>query len=134
MFTKKIRINFYDCDPAGILFYANLFKISHSAYEELIDSFKLKKNYWQNDEYSVPIIKTEGEFFKPLRSGNVITIQLSVSKLKAHSFELSYDWFNEKNELAAKAKTVHVFVNKKTWKKKVINEQIKKGLSVHLKS
>jgi YbgC/YbaW family acyl-CoA thioester hydrolase len=132
MFRKKIRINFYYCDPAGIIFYANLFKICHSVYEELIESFNLEENYWQNDEYVVPIIRTDGEFIKPVRPGDYITIQLSVSQLKEHSFELSYDWLNEKGELAAKAKTVHVFVDKKTWKKREISKELTKSFSKHL--
>jgi YbgC/YbaW family acyl-CoA thioester hydrolase len=134
MFTKKIRINFYDCDPAGIIFYANLFKICHSVYEELIESFNLEENYWQNDEYVVPIIRTDAEFIKPIRPGDYITIQLSVSQLKEHSFELSYDWVNEKNEPVAKARTVHVFVDKKTWKKIEIGKVLADSFTKHLKS
>ena len=57
MFTVKRKINFYDCDPAGILFYARLFEINHSVYEEMINSFKLKESYWFNDKFVVPIIK-----------------------------------------------------------------------------
>jgi len=131
MFTVKRRINFYDCDPAGILFYAKLFEICHSVYEEMINSFKLKENYWSNDSFVVPIIKTDGAYFKPLRAGDIVSINLSVTLLKGSSFELTYEWINNAGELAAKARTVHVFVNKKRWKKIPINDDIVKGLESH---
>ncbi|HEY6437386.1 MAG TPA: acyl-CoA thioesterase [Ignavibacteriaceae bacterium] len=131
MFTSKKRINFYDCDPAGILFYAKLFEISHSVYEEMINSFNLKKNYWNNDEFAVPIVKTDGAYFKPLRAGETISISLTVTLKKENSFELTYEWNDSSGELAAKARTVHVFVDKKKWVKIPIQDAIVKGLESH---
>jgi len=131
MFTAKKRINFYDCDPAGILFYAKLFEISHSVYEEMINSFKLKKNYWTNDEFVAPIIKTDGAYFKPLRAGETVTINLTVTNRKENSFELTYEWIDKSGELVAKARTVHVFVDKKKWVKIPLQDAIVKGLESH---
>jgi 1,4-dihydroxy-2-naphthoyl-CoA hydrolase len=131
MFTAKKRINFYDCDPAGILFYAKLFEISHSVYEEMINSFNLKNNYWNNEEFVAPIIKTDGAYFKPLRAGETVTIILTVTNRKENSFELTYEWIDKSGELAAKARTVHVFVDKKKWVKIPLYEEIVKGLESH---
>ena len=131
MFTIKRKINFYDCDPAGILFYTKLFEISHSVYEEMINSFNLKKNYWNNDEFVVPIIKTDGAYFKPLRAGETVSINLTVTLRKENSFELTYEWINKSGELAAKARTVHVFVDKNRWVKIPIYADIEKGLESH---
>ena len=131
MFTAKRKINFYDCDPAGILFYAKLFEINHSIYEEMINSFKLNENYWFNQKFVVPIIKTDGAYFKPLKAGVTITINLSVTLIKENSFELTYEWRDGSGELAAKARTVHVFVDKNKWKKIPIFEDIVKGLESH---
>lgn len=131
MFTIKRKINFYDCDPAGILFYAKLFEISHSVYEEMINSFNLQKNYWINDEFVVPIIKTDGAYFKPLRAGEKVSINLTVTLRKENSFELTYEWIDKSGELAAKARTVHVFVDKKRWVKIPIFKEIDEGLESH---
>ena len=131
MFTIKRKINFYDCDPAGILFYAKLFEINHSVYEDMINSFDLKENYWFNDKFVVPIIKTDGAYLKPVKSGERVTINLSVTLLKKNSFELTYEWIEEAGDLTAKARTVHVFVDKKSWKKIHIPEEIEKCLESH---
>jgi len=131
MFTVKRKIYFYDCDPAGILFYARLFEINHSVYEDMITSFKLKDNYWATDKYVVPIIKTDGEYLKPVKAGDLISINLSVTHLKQNSFELTYEWFKSDGEIIARARTVHVFVDKKNWEKIHIPDDIKTVLESH---
>jgi len=131
MFTVKKRINFYDCDPAGILFYARLFELNHSVYEQMIDSLKLKDDYWQSRAFVVPILKTNGEYIKPVKAGDLISVSLSVTLLKENSFELTYEWFNSNGDLAAKARTVHVILDKVTWKKIKIPEEIRIALQSH---
>lgn len=134
MITNKKKINFYHCDPAGILFYARLFEICHSVYEEMINSFDLEDNFWQNDDYVVPIVKCEAGFFKPIKPGEEITVELFVSQLKETSFELSYEIKNENDVRVASAKTVHVFVDRKIWKGKEIIDSLRNGLNNHLKN
>ncbi len=117
MLTYKKKIHFYDCDPAGIMFYARIYEVCHSAYEELIENFDLKENYWNNEEYVTPIIKSEAIYKNPIVNGDIIEVKLKVSNLKKSSFELSYTCINQKGKICAEVKTVHVFVNRKLWKK-----------------
>ncbi|MBT8379470.1 MAG: acyl-CoA thioesterase [Ignavibacteria bacterium] len=131
MFTIKRRINFFDCDPAGILFYAKLFEINHSTYEEMIESFNLKNDYWDSETFVVPIIKTDGEYLKPVKAEDQISINLSVTLLKENSFELTYEWFNNGGEIVAKARTVHIFLDKESWSKINIPEDIRAVLQSH---
>ena len=65
MFSLQKKINFYDCDPAGILFFARVFELCHACYEEMINSFKLEADYWSNDSYIVPIIHSEAKYRNP---------------------------------------------------------------------
>lgn len=132
MFSVKKRINFYDCDPAGIFFFARVYELCHSAYEELIGSFNLKEDYWTNAGYIVPILKSEASYHKPVKYGEIITVEIQVNNLRTSSFELNYDIRNDKNEVCTKVKTVHIFVDKKSWKKTEINEDVKRGLEKHL--
>lgn len=134
MFTITKKINFFHCDPAGVIFYARLFEICHSAYEEMVSDFKLNENYWNNEDYAVPIVKCDAGFFKPVKPGDEVTVELAVTELLETTFELSYTIKNSKGVEVASAKTVHVFVNKKLWKGKVINESVRNGLSKYLKS
>ncbi len=132
MLTIKRRINFYDCDPAGILFYGNIFFFCHSAYEEMISSFDLKLNYWQNEEFVVPITSSNANYSIPLKTGDEVTIDVNVSELRKSSFELSYNCRNQSGNLCIEVKTVHVFIDKKSWKKKELPPEIKEKLITHL--
>lgn len=132
MFTVKRKINFYDCDAAGVLFFARIYELCHSAYEELIESFNLKEDYWNNDEYIVPIIKSEALYHKPLKYSEVVSIEIKVAQLKSSSFELNYECRNAKGEITNKVKTIHVFVDKKSWKKIKMPANILSGFNKYL--
>ena len=55
----------------------------------------------------------------------------AVTLLKKNSFELTYEWFNAEGEIVTKARTVHVFLDKKNWSKINIPKEIKTGLQSH---
>jgi len=128
MFIHKIKINFFDCDPAGILFYARVFQICHSAYEAMIQSFLLKEDYWNNSDYVVPITSSEAKYHKPIKYGETITIELTIEQLKTSSFELGYLCKNESGEVCIKVKTIHVSVDKQSWGKRELPKEVKTGL------
>ncbi len=132
MFETKRKINFYDCDPAGILFYARIYELCHSVYEEIMQSFSLKENYWSNDDYVVPIIHSEATYHKPLIYNSFTKIELFVENISSSAFKLAYNCKNESGELCVEVKTTHVFVDKKTWKKKQIKDDVREGLTTHL--
>lgn len=110
-FTTKRRVNFYDCDPAGIMFFGNAFFFIHSAYEEMISSWGLK-NYWTSSEFFVPITKAESDFFSPVKPGSFIIIEVYVKQLKKRSFELQYVGFDEEGKKLFASRTVHVFIDR----------------------
>ena len=132
MLTIKRKINFYNCDPAGILFYGNIFSFCHSAYEEMISSFDLEINYWLNEEFVVPITSSNANYSAPLKTGDEVTIDVNVSELRKSSFELSYNCRNQSGDLCIEVKTVHVFIDKKSWRKKELPPEIKEKLITHL--
>ena len=132
MFSIQKKINFYDCDPAGILFYGRIYELCHAAYEAMIESFDLEEDYWSNDDYVVPIIHSEAKYRNPFTYGQTVTVELKVTSLKNSSFELQYECKNENGELCTEVRTVHVLIDKAAWKKKSLTEQIKKGLMKYI--
>jgi acyl-CoA thioester hydrolase/1,4-dihydroxy-2-naphthoyl-CoA hydrolase len=127
-FTYKQRINFYDCDPAGIMFYGNAYRLCHSAYEKMIEEAVPEENYWNNSVYFVPIIKSEASYHKPFLSGETAVVELQVTVLKSSSFELTYTCLNNMGEICINVKTVHVFVDKKSNQKIAIPGNISSAL------
>jgi YbgC/YbaW family acyl-CoA thioester hydrolase len=131
MYTFHKKINFYDCDPAGILFYARVYEICHAAYEAMIESFNTGEDYWDSEEFIVPVINSGASYHKPIKYGEEVIINITVTQLKSTSFELTYDIRNGKGEKCVVVNTVHVFVSKKNWKKMNIIDKVKEGLEKH---
>jgi YbgC/YbaW family acyl-CoA thioester hydrolase len=117
MFTTNVKIYFYDADPAGIIFYASLFKYVHAAYEDFMRSLHTERDYFFDKDYVLPIIHAEADYVKPIKVGDELRVDLTVSMLKNSSFELSYKFYKSDNSFTAIAKTVHVCVLKKEFKK-----------------
>jgi YbgC/YbaW family acyl-CoA thioester hydrolase len=123
------KVDFYQCDPAGILFFANLFNLCHSAYEEMISDFALCENYFKNNEYVVPLLHCSADYKQPIELGEALEIEIRISKLLTHSFELEYNVFS-KNCLKAQAKTVHIFISRGTGEKMNIPREIEDKLKL----
>ncbi len=117
MYQTNVKVYFYDADPAGIIFYASIFKFAHYAYEDLMRSFNLKRNYFFDDELILPIIHTQADYFSPIKVGEKLLISVTASQLRDNSFELSYKFTDENDLIRASAKTVHVCVRKDNFKK-----------------
>lgn len=117
MYQTSVKVYFYDADPAGIIFYASIFKFAHYAYEDLMRNFNLERNYFFDDEIILPIIHTQADYFSPIKVGEELIISVTASQLRDSSFELSYKFTDNNNKIRASARTVHVCVRKDNFKK-----------------
>ncbi len=132
MFLTEKFVHFGDCDPGGIMFFANLLRYAHESLEMFIVSVSDYPNYYLNKEIAYPVLKTETDFIHPFFCGTSFKVELGVSKIKKHSFEISYSFYNKEKKLLATAKTVHVAVNIKTLEKKELPEHLVEKLELHL--
>lgn len=130
MFLFNSVINFYDCDPAGIMFYANILKICHQAFESFILSFNLSFDYFSDKNLAFPIIHCEANYDLPIKFKDKIFVEIKVTQLKTSSFEISYLIKNEYENILASVKTVHICVGTAKWKKNILPEELKNYLSV----
>jgi 1,4-dihydroxy-2-naphthoyl-CoA hydrolase len=110
MFSSRVKVYFYDADPAGIIFYANLFKYAHVAFEDFLRSLDTENDFLVGNEYTLPVLHTEADYMKTIAAGEELRIDGYVSQLRNSSFEVSYKLYKDENQLAAIAKMVHVCV------------------------
>lgn len=128
MFETKYKIAFSETDPGGILFFAEFFKIAHITYERFFDSLNLKRNYFLDKEFILPIVHANADYISPVKFGDELKCEVFVGKIGETSFELKYNLFN-KNQIAAKVITKHVVVKKEVFKK----SEVPKDLLIKLK-
>lgn len=131
MFTTKVRVYFYDADPAGIIFYANIFRFSHVAFEEFIRSQVSDRDYFLDREFSLPVIHTEADYSRPIKVGSELRAEVYVSQLRTSSFEICCRLY-QNDQLAAETKTVHVCVSMKKFEKIPLPEELEKILKANL--
>lgn len=118
MFTYQTRIKLHETDAAGLLFFANQFKLVHDAYELLLEQMGFGfAELLNNKPYFLPIVHAESAYKRPLFVGDVIEIQVRVVKVGDTSFAFGYTIVNARQEVVGTAKTVHVTMDKETQKK-----------------
>lgn len=117
MFETERIVEFGMCDSAGILFFARIFELAHSAYEEFILRSDLENNYFKNAEIAIPLISATSDFCKPITLHEVLEINVIVSKIGNSSFQLTTTFLDELINVKATVRTSHVFIDKKGLKK-----------------
>lgn len=131
MFTANVKVYFYDADPAGIIFYASIFKYVHAAYEDFLRSLSTERNFFFDRDYILPIMHAEADYVRPIRVGDELKIEVSVSLLKTSSFELTYRFYLG-DQFTSMVKTVHVCVLKEKFEKIELPSDFHLKLSSHL--
>lgn len=122
----KVQISFDQADPAGILFFANVFSLAHKNLETVLTKeHNLWDTWFNHPEWAVPIVKAETNYLKPMIVGKEYQAKLSVVKMGDSSITFKTDFLDRSNQLCAETITVHVFVNKSDRKKRAIPEEIK---------
>jgi YbgC/YbaW family acyl-CoA thioester hydrolase len=117
MVVSKTRINFFDADAAGVMFYGKVFELCHSAFESFIASQNKYQEYFSSNEFAFPIVHTEASYFSPLIPGEEIEIEISLIEIKNSSFSLLYQIKKQSGKIAVETKTVTVSVEKNKWQK-----------------
>lgn len=130
MFTTKYKISFGETDPGGIIFFAELFKITHIVYERFFESFETNKNYFLDNEFIIPIVHTEADFVLPMKFGDEIKCTVMVEHIGSTSFSLKYH-FQKNDKIMATSKTTHVMVNKNNFVKTKIPIELVVKLKEH---
>lgn len=131
MYVANYKIKFTQSDPGGIIFFSKLFEIAHWAYEEMVENFELKRNYFFDSEFAIPLIHAEADYLKPIRVHEDIRVNVVVEEIRTSSFILGYEFIDAEGDLKAKVKTVHVCVVKNNFSKTSIPDDLKNCLRIH---
>jgi 4-hydroxybenzoyl-CoA thioesterase len=90
--TRVVRIEWGDCDPAGIIFYPRYFEIFDAATAALFERALgiTKFQMFKTLEFSgFPLVRTQARFLKPTRFGDDVTVETTV-KFGRSSFQIEH--------------------------------------------
>jgi len=90
--TRTVRIEWADCDPAGIVFYPRYFEIFDAATAALFERalgmtmFQMFRTF---EAAGCPLARTRARFIRPTRYGDDVTIDSAIQFSRA-SFEIEH--------------------------------------------
>lgn len=132
-FTREIQIRFREADPAGILYFGNIFSLAHDSFEEFIQSTGVAwKDWFKKGPYIVPIRHAESDFLSPFIPGEKYQIVVSVAAITESSFRMRYE-FRAGARIHARVKMVHTFVDSQNKTKIQVPDSVKKLLAPYLR-
>jgi len=90
--SRKVRIEWGDCDPAGIIFYPRYFEIFDASTAALFERALGMTKFMQLKRFDFagyPLVRTRAKFIKPTRFGDDVTVDTTV-KFGRTSFEIEH--------------------------------------------
>lgn len=124
-------IRLADTDAAGVIYFSNLLAICHEAYEDYLTSSGIMfQHLVYHGTIALPIVHGEIDFYKPIKCGDRILIEVTPQIIKSNKFEIGYRVIKElETDLTlAIAKTRHVCIDKKTRQRVDFPDIIRKSL------
>ena len=112
--SRALRIEWGDCDPAGIVFYPRYFAMFDHSTTMLItaasgfNKYELLQKY---DFAGYPMVDTRARFMIPCRFGDDVTIDSSFTKIGRSSFDIEHRMF-KKGELCLEGFETRVWVGR----------------------
>ncbi|MBQ3775764.1 MAG: acyl-CoA thioesterase [Ruminobacter sp.] len=105
-FESHQKVQFYDCDPMGVVWHGNYLKYLEVARGEFLDFIGYGYRRIRDDGNFFPIVDERMKYLHSLRLGDEFTVVVYLDEYVnrlVHSFEIIRD-----GEICVKAKTVQV--------------------------
>jgi 4-hydroxybenzoyl-CoA thioesterase len=91
--TRVVRIEWGDCDPAGIVYYPRYFAFFDACTSALLERAlgMTKHDYLEAYEFSGhPLVDARSRFIIPTRFGDDVSIETTVTAFRRSSFDLCH--------------------------------------------
>jgi 4-hydroxybenzoyl-CoA thioesterase len=106
----RIRVEFGDCDPANIVFYANYFRWFDQCTSALFRAagLPLGELFEAHGVVGIPLVEARARFITPSRYGDELVAESSVIEWKKSSFVISHRFLRD-GVLAMEGSETHVW-------------------------
>ncbi|HEY7246872.1 MAG TPA: thioesterase family protein [Xanthobacteraceae bacterium] len=91
--SRRVRIEWGDCDPAGIIFYPRYFAFFDASTSALIERAlgMTKRQYLKKYDFDGhPLVSAHSRFLIPTRFGDEVIIESMVTQFRRSSFDLRH--------------------------------------------
>ncbi len=117
-FTYARTIRLADTDAAGVVFFPRYLSLCHEAYEAalLAVGVDLKAYFAASDGLTVPIVRSEADYLRPLYSGDSIEVTVTPTRTGDDRFALAFEIakLGPPRKTVARVRTEHVCISAQT--------------------
>ena len=104
--TRTVRIEWGDCDPAGIIFYPRYFEI-FDASTTLLFERALGMTKFNMFKHFCPLVRTRAQFMKPTRFGDDVIVRSTI--------EFGHSSFDIEHQLSLNGDTCVECSERRVW-------------------
>ena len=107
---KRILIEFADCDPANIVFFANYFRWFDDCTTALFAAagLPIRKLFRFYDVIGIPVVEANARFLAPSTYGDELEVESCVAEWRKSSFVITHKFFRER-ELVLEGSEIRVW-------------------------
>lgn len=130
-FSDPRTIRFQDIDAAGIIFYPRVLEMFHDAYGAFLAFAGAPlPEVLRSGGWLAPVRHAEADYFKPLRFGDPVTVEICRAHVAETEATLGYRIARtEGGEVCAVGQVVHTFVERASFKRTAIPDLIRSALA-----
>jgi 1,4-dihydroxy-2-naphthoyl-CoA hydrolase len=134
-FADNRAIRFQDADAAGIIFYPRVLEMFHDVYVAFLAFAGAPlPEVLRTGTWIAPVRHAEADYFKPLRFGDRVTVEICRAHLSETEATLGYRIArSEGGEVCVVGQVVHTFVDRASFKRTPIPEPVRLALE-HLEA
>jgi len=134
-FVDPRAIRFQDIDAAGIIFYPRVLEMFHDIYVAFLAFAGAPlPEVVRAGTWIAPVRHAEADYFKPLRFGDPVSVEICRAHLSETEATLGYRIArSDQGEVCVVGQVVHTFVDRASFKRTPIPEPIRLALE-HLES
>jgi len=107
---KRILVEFGDCDPAGIVFFANYFRWFDDCTTALFlaAGFPIAALFSAHGVVGIPVVEATARFLAPSTQGDALVVESSVTDVRTSSFVIEHRFYHGR-ELLLEGKETRVW-------------------------
>jgi 1,4-dihydroxy-2-naphthoyl-CoA hydrolase len=124
--SRRLTVRLHHTDAAGLIFFPRLFDLVQEVLEiAMAERGASIEARLAGDGPIMPVVHCEADFQHPLRLGDEVTVEMHCEKLGAKSLGFLYRFLDAAGEEAARARTVHVAMDRRTGESVALTEQMR---------
>ena len=112
--TTKIRVRYGETDQMGYMYYGNYAEFYEVGRVEMLRSMGLTYTAMEASGIMMPVLELKCKYLKPARYDEEISVKVIMDKMPGVKIHFTYELSNEEGTLINIGETLLVFVNMKT--------------------